>query len=175
MFQNPSQMHEISDILILSNLPDIYKLQDGEIEICKGFNQLNKVGFMVKLQMLERLLYYSLTQCFELLRLNPNQMNFYFMDLQDFIAVSSTKPEAINIQNNVIVLADKTFCKLLKYDQNDDQQKKIISAIYGSQINDISIERILFDHNLLKDLDLIKLKTENNQKQYEEEWDKKHN
>ena len=113
MFQNPSQMHEISDILILSNLPDIYKLQDGEIEICKGFNQLNKVGFMVKLQMLERLLYYSLTQCFELLRLNPNQMNFYFLDLQDFIAVSSTKPEAINIQNNEIVLADKTFCKLL--------------------------------------------------------------
>ena len=97
MFKGLPTLLEITDVLILCNLPKIYKMKEGEIEVCRGFSQANQVGFMAKLQMLERLLYFSLTQCCELFRLNESHMSFYFMDLQDFIAVSATKPEAISI------------------------------------------------------------------------------
>ena len=82
---------------------------------------------MAKLQMLERLLYFSLTKCCELFRLNESQMSFYFMDLLDFIAMSATKPEAISVESSEdsesIILADRTDCRLLSSHENIEQQR----------------------------------------------------
>ena len=51
----------------------------------------------------------------------------------------------------------------------------MVEAIYGSRIEAITATRILLDGNLSRDLDLIKLKTENDEKQYLAEWDQKNN